>query len=209
MKKWKEKLPMLGIALVLGLVAFIGLLWLERQSLNDFEKETVVICEKSCAAGELITEKNVNEFFSVREVPVELATGTTYGSLQEVVGFYPERTISPGEIIYTVMLQEDNPTENLNRPVELSVTAEIDFAVAGRIRKGDVVNVYVRDSRSDTYELILEQVVVQRAYDAAASVISNNNDSALASMFTFCVEADVMEQLGQLYIGEVAVVKIR
>ena len=89
------------------------------------------------------------------------------------------------------------------------MTAHIEFALAGRIRKGDIVNVYARYNQSQSYELILEQVVVQNVYDSAANVISNNDSTALASMFTFCVEASVAEHLGKLYTGEVAVVKIK
>lgn len=209
MKKWKEKLPILVIALVLGAVAFIGLLWIERQALKDFEEKEVVICTAACSAGEGITEENVGEYFKVSSVPADLATITTYTDIEALIGYYPDRAISPGEIVYAAMLKEDNPTENLEHPVEISVTAEIDYAVAGRIRKGDVVNVYVRNSQSDTYELILSQVEVQNAYDSMATAISNSNTEALASMFTFCVEASVAENLGRLYTGKVAIVRIR
>lgn len=209
MKKWKEKLPVLVIALVLGLVAFIGLLWVERQSLKDLERKPVVVCIADCPAGEPVTESNVRKYFSITDVAESLVTSTTLTSLDELVGSYPKMQISDGEIIYTTMMNQNNPTENLEQPVEISVTAEIDYAVAGRIRKGDVVNVYVRDSRSNVYELILEQVVVQNVYDSTATVISNGDSNALASMFTFCVEASVAESLGKLYTGEVALLKLR
>ena len=162
MRKWKEKLPILGFSLILGIAAFVGLLWLERQSLKDLEKKNVIVCKETCVAGETITEKNVNDFFSVVAVPKELVTSTTVADLQEVIGYYPDKTISAGEILYTGMLQKENLTENMESPVEISVTAEIDYAVAGRIRKGDCVNVYVRDNQSSTYELVLEQVIMIR-----------------------------------------------
>lgn len=209
MKKWKEKLPVIVISLVLGLAAFIGLLWLERQALKDLEKKQVVVCIESCPAGETITESNVTKYFTVTDVSAVLATDTTLSSLDSLVGCFPIKGISDGEILYTTMLNQDNPTANLEQPVEISVTAEIDYAVAGRIRKGDIVNVYVRDSRSETYELVLEQVVVQNVFDSTATIISNSDSTALASMFTFCVEASVAESLGKLYTGEVALLKLR
>ena len=158
MKKWKEKLPVLVISLIFGIAGFAGLLWMERQALKDLEQRQVVVCMESCPAGELITAENVEKYFSVVDVSERLAADTTVSSLDELVGYYPSRVISTGEIVYVSMLNLDNPTANLEHPVEISVTAEIDYAVAGRIRKGDVVNVYVKDSRSETYELILEQV---------------------------------------------------
>lgn len=209
MKKLKEKLPILIISLVLGGVAFVGLLWVERQSLKDLEKKEVVVCTADCPVGEPITEANVNKFFKVSSVSAELATATTFTSVYEMIGFYPGQTIYSGEIVYESMLKEDDPAKDMKEPVEISVTAEVDYAVAGRIRKGDVVNVYVRGTQDRIYELVLSEVVVQNAYDSMASVIGNSDTSALASMFTFCVEASVAEDLGQLYTGEVAIVKVR
>ena len=209
MKKLKEKLPILIISLVLGIAAFVGILWVERQALKDLEKKEVVVCIADCPVGELITETSVNKYFKMSPVSVELATSTTLSSIHDMIGYYPGQTISIGEIVYKSMLKEDDLAKNLNEPIEISVTAEVDYAVAGRIRKGDVVNVYARKNQGSSYELILTEVVVQNAYDSMASVVNNSDNTALASMFTFCVEASATEYLGALYTGEVAIVKVR
>lgn len=209
MKKWKGKISILLIGLLFSVVAYAALIWVERQALKDLERKPVARCIKECPAGEEITEGNVQEYFELVLVAEELATAQTYESLGRLTGSYPTRTIKEGEIVYSSTLSEEAEPDRLLAPVELSVTADIAFAVAGRIRKGDTVNVYVENRDTKTYELILEQVVVQGAYDANAASVSMGNEHALASMFTFCVEASVAERLEKLYGGKVAVLKIR
>ena len=108
MKKWKDKIPVLIIAVALGTVAFIGLLWLERQALKDLEKREVVACIKDCPEGEMITQENVTDYFKIISVSAGLATKTTLESLEELPGCYPNVTIKSGEILYASMLNENN-----------------------------------------------------------------------------------------------------
>lgn len=209
MKKWRGKISMLLIGLMFSGVAFAALLWIERQSLKDLEKKPVARCIRLCPAGEEITGENVQEYFEIVQVAAALATAQTYGSLDGMLGSYPSRTIEAGEIVYSPVLSMEAEPDRMLAPVELSITADIALAVAGRIRKGDTVNVYVENRDTKTYELVLEQVVVQGAYDANAALISMGNEHALASMFTFCVEASAAEKLEELYDGKVAILKIR
>lgn len=209
MKKWKNKISIFVIGLLLATISFVTLLWVERQSLKDYDQTMVVRCVQRCLAGEEITAQNVNKYFETQEVPASLATAGTFASPEELIGFYPERTIEPGEIIYSSVLNVESALEQLKNPVEISISAEVENAVAGRIRKGDVVNVYVENSSTKKYELILEQVVVQKAYDLNATEISMSNESALAIMFTFCVEDTVAKELSSLYTGNVAILKVR
>ena len=209
MKKWKYLIPTLVISIALGIIAFIALLWIERQTLMDFEQTTVVRCKQVCPAGEEITEANVQQYFEEYSVVTSLATKYTYQSLEDLIGTYPNRTVESGEIIYTSVFNREDVSEGLEEPVELSITSDIDFAVAGRIRKGDIVNVYVENEDTRVYELVMERVVVQEAYDSNASVISMGNEHTLASMFTFCVEASVAENLDSLYSGKVVILKVK
>lgn len=209
MKKNKGMIQLCVIGFLLGITAFVALLWLERQSLKDLEQKIVVRCIQSCPIGEEITAENVAEYFEVTEVPAVLATEQTVTELQQLCGTYPERTVEAGEIIYRSVFATEDKAEELGNPVEISVTAGIEYAVAGRIRKGDIVNVYVKNRDTEDYELILENVLVRAAYDSNATVISMGNEHALASMFTFYVEAEVAEELGKLYSGNTAVLKVR
>lgn len=208
MKKWKEKISIFVIALLLAVVGFLALLWIERQSLKEFDKQAVVRCIKTCPAGEEITAVNVKEYFELVEVPVGLVTEQTFDNLDEVISFYPERNLTPGEILYASVLKTEDNTRHLSEPVEISITVDVENAVAGRIRKGDVVNVYVRNVATNEYDLVMENVMVLNAYDANANIISMGDERALASIFTFCVEVSVVESLGRLYNGDLAILKV-
>ena len=209
MKRWKYLIPTLTISIALGVIAFIALLWIERQALMEFEQTIVVRCKQACPAGEEITEANVQQYFEEYSIVTLLATKDTYRSLEDLLGTYPNRTIESGEIVYRSVFSTEDVSEELEQPIELSITSDIDFAVAGRIRKGDVVNVYVENENSKVYELVMERVIVQEAYDSNATVISMGNEHALASMFTFCVEASVAENLNRLYSGKVVILKVK
>ena len=209
MKKWKGVLQLGFIGLVLALTAYVALLWIERQALKDLEQKEVVRCIKVCPAGVDITHENVSEYFETTNVAAMLATEQTINEIQQLIGTYPQRTIEKGEIVYTPVLTAADKIEELVNPVEISVTAGIEYAVAGRIRKGDTVNVYVEDADTEEFELILEKVIVQEAFDSNATVISMSNEHALASMFTFYVETSMAENLGELYNGKFANVKIK
>lgn len=209
MKKWKKSAPLIIIGVLLALTAYVALVWVERQALKDLERKTVVRCIQTCPAGEKITNENVTEYFEVTEVAALLATEQTLAELQMLVGTYPERTISEGEIVYVSVLTAEENTTDYENPIEISITAGIEYAVAGRIRKGDVVNVFVENPNTKTYELVLKEVIVRDAYDSGATLISMSNEHSLASMFTFYVEASIADELGRLYNGNVAIVKVR
>lgn len=209
MKKWKEKISIFVIALLLAIVGFVALLWVERQSLKEFDKQAVVRCIKLCPAGEKITVANVYDYFELEDIPVGLVTEQTFDSLDALVDFYPGRTVMPGEIVYASVLKTEDYAEVFLEPVEISITVDVEDAVAGRIRKGDTVNVYVRNVVTNEFELIMEKVVVLNAYDANANMISMGDERSLASIFTFCVESSIAEDLGYLFNGDLVVLKVR
>ena len=142
MKKWKGVLQLGLIGLVFALTTYVALIWIERQALKDLEQKVVVRCIKTCPAGEDITSANVEEYFEATNVAAVLAIEQTISEIQQLIGTYPERTIEKGEIVYTSVLTAADKIEELVNPIEISVTAGIEYAVAGRIRKGDTVNVY-------------------------------------------------------------------
>lgn len=209
MKKWKGGIRLGIVGILLALTGYVALIWLERQALKDLEQEKVVRCVKTCPAGENITSANVEEYFKIVEVAATLATEQTMDNLQQLIGGYPERTIEEGEIVYQSVFTNVDLIDNELYPVELSITAQIEYAVAGRIRKGDTVNVYVKNKETQKYKLVLENVVVREAFNSSAAVIGMEDEYALATMFTFYVDKTVEEELGYLYNSDIAIVKIR
>lgn len=209
MKKRKSGIPIFLIGLILTGVLYGGLLLIERQVLSDYEQKTVVRCTKSCPAGIELTGSIVQEYFELTAIAADFATAQTFETLEEIVGSYPVRPIDAGEILYTPVLAVETADDKLLAPISISVTADAAYAVAGRIRKGDTVNVYVENKDTKEYDLVLNQVVVQNVYDSNAVQIGMSNETALASMFVFYVPASVENSLAQLYGGKVAVLKIR
>lgn len=209
MKKWKGSIWIGIVGILLALTGYIALIWLERQALMDLEQKNAVRCVKTCPAGENITSANVEEYFKVVPVAATLATSQTMETLDELIGFYPGRRIEEGEIVYRSVFTNTALTDIELYPVELSITAQIEYAVAGRIRKGDTVNVYVKNKETQQYKLVLENVVVREAYNTSAAVIGMEDKDALATMFTFYVDDTVEEELGYLYNSDIAIVKIR
>jgi Flp pilus assembly protein CpaB len=215
MKVKKGNLTGAIIGFVLALTLFFVLIVIQREMLKETEKTVAILARKPIVAGTVITEKNASEYLKEVEISSTLATKETFGSVSELIGKYVTRNTAEDEILYRGLLEDE--AEVLSRfknPVELSLSlSEETAAVAGTIRKGDYVNVYAyrRNSGGATlYELVLENVLVNNAYDSATTKIEMSDTKTVALTFTFYLEqADVPGLLDKLETKDIFVVKVK
>lgn len=218
MKKLKLKkgsLTGLIIGIALSIALFFVLTFLQREMLKDTEKTVTVLANKTIDAGMVLTKENASAYLKEVEINSSLATTETYQTIDELIGKYVTRTIKENEIIYSGQIgDEEEILRNYENPIELSLTISDDAAaVAGTIRKGDYVNVYAYlrgENGVQLYELVLEDVLINEAYNSETVKIEMSDKESVALTFTFYMEQeDVPELLNKLETKEIFIVKVK
>lgn len=200
-KKKRAVILTVSIGLVLAIMLFVFLTQLEKEILSDYETMQVVRSVREIPAGTLIVESNVNHYFSVEDINAKIVTPETVCTLSALYGAYVTRDISAGEVIYSkVLCAEDMQTEGYKQPVEISLRIEdVANGVAGTIRKGDFINIYVNGA--DTFDKdvefkeVLNGVKVNEVYDSAGTLIGMSDSVEKAGILTFYVEEDKVAEL--------------
>lgn len=213
MKNKRAVISTLLIGSILAAVIFFALITVEREMLKDYQTGNVVVAVKDCSAGTLLTEENLTEYFTLYPVTQSLITGQTFSDVNSLLGLFANRSISAGEIVYQAEFSASAAQEDeLREPVELSISVEQPAdIVAGRIRKGDKVSVFVYEENEKEergYQCVLQNVTVHEAYDNKATVISMSNKTDIVTMFTVYVEKEAVKELiNKLYSGQIKVIR--
>ena len=214
-KLWKGKITGIAVGFVLTLTLFFVLIFIEREMLKDTEKTTIVLANRTIIAGTVITEENVSEYLKEVEVSNTLVIPETYHSKAELIGKYLNRTVSDNEIIYDGLLWSQAETlSQYENPIELSLRiGEEAAAVAGTIRKGDIVNIYAEledENGNQSFELISEKILVNEVYDKNTELIAVSDKESVALTFTFYLEQEnVSDLLDKLTEKDIFVVKVK
>lgn len=211
----KGKITGLIIGFVLTLTLFFVLVLVRREMLKDTEKKVAVLANRQIKAGTMLTKDNISEYVKEVEISSNLAIKETYCTKEELVGKYVTRTTEENEIIYAGLMMDDAEVlSQYENPIELSINiSEESYAVAGTIRKGDRVNVYAAamdETGREAYELVLEGVLVNEAYDKNTGKIAMSDTESVALTFTFYMEKeDIPKLLSKLETKEIFVTKVK
>ncbi len=213
-KKKRAIIVTVVIGLLLSFMLFIFMTQLEKEILSDYETKQVVISVKEIPAGTWITEDNVNAYFHTVEVNGRVVTGETITELSGLYGAYVNRDIGVGEIMYSrVLCSKQLLTEGFDSPAEMSIRIEDEAdGVAGTLRKGNRVNIYVDGSemalKDKEFKEVLSGVVINEAYNSAGELIGMSDTEEKACILTFYVEeACVAELLTRFSSGTIVIAK--
>lgn len=214
-KKKRAIIVTVVIGLLLSFMLFIFMTQLEKEILSDYETKQVVRSVREIPAGTWIKESNVNDYFHIEEINGKVVTGETITELSELYGAYVNRDISAGEIMYSrVLCSRQTLTEDYDSPAEMSIRIEDEAnGVAGTLRKGDRVNIYVNESeaamKNKEFKEVLIDVVINEAYNRAGDLIGMSDTIEKACILTFYVEEDcVAELLTRFSSGTIVITKM-
>lgn len=203
------------IGLLLSITLFIFLTQLEKEMLRDYETREVVRSVEEVPAGTWITESNVNLYFVLEEVNGKIVTDETITNLSMLCGSYANRNLSVGEIMYLPLFSsKEKLTGRYNSPTEISIRIEDEAnGVAGTLRKGDCVNIFVStlngETKQEVYKEILKNIVINEAYDSVGNLIGMSDKEKKACIITFYVEeSEVAMLLTQLTSGTLIIGKV-
>lgn len=212
-KSLKEKISILvkavSVCIVTAAVVFVCLVAFERLMLQKYEKTDVVVSLCPLSEGTEITNENRQLYFGIKAVPKELAVDSVYKSLEELGTGVVRYEVGAGEIMYGGLSEKKDELTLFNEPVEVSFGVDDEeCAVAGSLRAGDAVDIYIADRKSDVYGIILDDVILYRCFDERFAEILNDDMEKKAVNFTIILEREeVSDFLPALEDKKIRVVK--
>ena len=212
-KKSPEKKGILGIVLVplLLTVVLVGAIYLlmGKLSENEILLSDVVVAKDNLRVNAYITPEEVEQYFEVKQMDASFVTDATVTSLYDLKkrAFYVKVPVPAGKIMYV----QDTVSTNATLDKYLSgyeVTgisvSNFDRAVNGRIREGDIIDIYAVDKATDELTLYAEDVYVAAAYDSSGNELVT--DEGVAVAFTIWVKEAEVEKVNQaINFGEIQI----
>lgn len=212
-KKAPEKKEILGIVLVplLLTVVLVGAIYLlmGKLSENEILLSDVVVAKDSLRVNAYITPEEVEQYFEIKQMDASLVTDATVTSLSDLkkTAFYVKVPVPAGKIMYV----QDTVSTNATLDKYLSgyevtsiCVSNFDRAVNGRIREGDVIDIYAVDKATDELTLYAQDVYVAAAYDSSGNELAT--DEGVAVAFTIWVKEAEVEKVNQaINFGEIQI----
>lgn len=206
------------LALIMAIIVFIALLVLQTGITQKYEKQGVVVAKQEITANVDITKENLKTYFTVVDKDVtKLTEGVIKAeNIDSLVGCITKETIAKGQeitplVLYSEELINDEirkiaSQENL---VETSFTvASISDANAGTLRRGDIIDITIYYTTSETKNnpeetivksTTLENVYIAHAYDGSGLEIVAGATTP-ATMFKIVASEDQVTTLNELLL---------
>lgn len=193
-KPVKKSLTKALLAIVVAIVAWVGLTFVESYVLMDKNVSTVIVASVDIPEGTVLNSDNINEYVTKKEVNSNLVTSTTIVDADQIKG-KTLVNISAGEIMTSTRYKDLSYVEDdLKDPTEVSFSVSTaNNANNGYIREGDLVDIYAsvdnKDNKSE-FQRIRENVYIDGAYDGSFAKINSADKSVAATNFVIKMEAD-------------------
>ena len=200
----------MAAALIAALGIFFLLLYLEKQTLADYEKETVYVADKKIPEGIKITEDNFVEYMVPVELDKSVVAATSVRQPRQVWDSVAKEDVEEGVFVTDGMFEPyQEILADMEQPVIAGFKADDLYQVAGGVlRAGDRIHIYTvsEDKRAG---LVWESVYVEQVFDGAGNAISAEDRTALAQrMNVYMDAADVEYFYTELARGALRVVKV-
>ena len=210
-KKKKSNLWPLILCFAAAIAVFAVLLTIQKNALSEYEKAEVLVALKNVPENTEFTETNISEYFSRAEVYAKNVPAAAVVDMNTLVGKYATCNIDAGCMITKSMVTDLVPESNAGKVLLSIATSSLDQSVAGILRAGDVIDIYIIESYGDnTYDAIklCEDVVIYRSYDSAGTVITKENVGTLAQIFSIPMETDKVDIFYEALLrGTIKIVK--
>lgn len=131
------------LALVLTVIVFGGLLFLQNLFKEDVTYKSVVVAKTDIMENEIITAENATNYFELKNMNILDTMDGSLSTVDEIIGARAKVPMYAGEIVTAKdfsVIQSTNDT--FKNPVEITINVgDIASSDGGKIRAGDVVNI--------------------------------------------------------------------
>ena len=188
-------LPVILAAIVVCLIYIV----IKYQDEVKIIETTMVVSKEEIPTNTFVKEEDLDKYFEVIEIDSTKVPDNIYQSFDTFPdnGFYVENALIEKQPVFTDDIAKKD--EVMDKYVEGTTTTSIAVdalsnSVCGKIRKGNVVDVYALDPSTAALTLILEDVYVEAAYDNSGESVS---DAGIAVVFTIRVAPDEKEAVNR------------
>lgn len=186
-------------ALVLAIIAFVFVIFVETKMMSNYEKADAVVAIKDIPAYTQITKNNISEYFKVEQLPKDIKMAGAYTKIEDIKDVIIAYDIETGEQITKKKLVsvENNILIEYDDPVLLSIRCEnLSNAVSGTLKKGDIVDIVAMNPMDEITEVIKEDVYIMGSYDTSGNEVTiNDPTSNTAVVFNILCERSEYESL--------------
>lgn len=189
-----KKVKSVAVILVLAVVTFLCLIFIENQMSQKYKRTDLVMTVKEVPKGTKLTDKNIENYFKVEEVDEKLVTEGSIRELKELKslkGLYAAENISAGKLVYRENFKsEADEKEKFENPVTASIgIAAFSDGASGILRKGDVINIMAVDKQSgNAIDILPYNVTITDAFDSQGNIIQPGDSTTVAITFNFVME---------------------
>lgn len=197
----KNKKLWIGVvSLVLAFLVFSVLLMIQKSMNKEPIYEEVICVKNAVVENVIITEQNANQYFEERRVPIDWIPNGYISDKESLYGMVLKTDLSSGTILTENMVREYQEYykeyENLTWigvPIK-----ELYKGVAGSIRSGDYIDIYILCKEEEMYHCnqIAKGVRVEAAYSEQGLEIKNDSPDGLSQLIVIPME---QEQVAVFY----------
>lgn len=187
-------LPLIFVGIVVSALYLVMQNKLEAKSLKD----SVLAMREDVAVNTFVKSEDAGKYFEVISVDLTAIPTCAYKSLDELPkdGFYIENAMTKTQMVMKddiadkdiVMDKYKNDYEITSFPTE-----SFDGGVNGSLRKGDIVDVYALNPKTELLELFAENVYMSEVYDNVGNRITEPDE--VATSFTVWVTSEKVESV--------------
>ena len=198
-------------SLLLAVVAYIGLINIEKSMLNDYKHCSLLRAKCSIDSNTEFTKDNIKKYFYLDEIPARLKSDDTLDSYDNLIGTISSSSFQEGEIISKArLLKKSDILKDIKNPVEVSFeAADLSQVVGGIIRQGDIIQISVVNSTKRTTTNVLDYAYVEKVFDTNGQSIDKTQKESSAVILNIVIDRDEVKEFNEkIILGEVRVSKI-
>lgn len=192
-----SSLMFVGLSLLLTLALFVGLVLLQGFLLEEVTYQKAVVAKSDMQKGTIITEENVSELFTAKEMNVLDLIGGAITDPYELIGRQAIIPLYAGEIVALKDFENiSSYTSKFKEPVEVSIkVSDIADADGGKLRAGDIVNLTM---------LFTSEQLGRTNVSGTSTVTSGSNSNVRSTASLFDEFSAVAAGKGDEYYAEQA-----
>lgn len=210
--KKEKKESVIFVTLIMGFIVaaiiFIVLLNIEKNTIANYERSEAVVAKKDIPYGLIIDEKNVNDYFQIKEYEKDMLPSGVCVDAKALVGMVMESDVNKDSIITSSMYQEltDTVIKDHNM-VKASFEAEkLSQVVNGTLRPGDKITIAAYEEGDELYGIedkyttknVWDDVFVYEVFDSTGVKIPVDDDKTAAQLITVLINKEDMQEF---YLG--------
>ncbi len=203
-------------SLIMTLVLYSAMIFVERRLLKTEEHVSVYVAKETVEKNTIVTMENIGELFSLEERRTDWLPDGSVSDAGQLLGMTVKYGYGRNEIVTIGGLSaSDMRVEGIERPVEVSLDAgSLSQVVGGIIREGDRINIWSLSKRNENggsimeAEKICDYAYVTRVFTAAGVQVGQaGQDSAAATVVNIVIpeskeeEFNIALERGTLRVG--------